>query len=103
MAARRPSRPWLRPALAAAALVLLLAADIVAVSIQDRQRALVAPKPAVSVEAGRAGLDERLELVRQLADMDGGLTRTMLPPRHAVEQHTRQALLSALLENGDRG
>jgi hypothetical protein len=78
-------------------------ADIAVVSIQDRQRLLVKPRPAVPLEARKAGLDGRLEWLEQLTNMDGGLTRVVVPSRPAAVQHTRQALLKLLLENGDRG
>jgi len=91
-----------RPALAAAALVVLLALDLIVVTIQDRQFARILPAPPAAMVAAAPAPDHDLAWLRELGLPDESVAVAALR-RQEVGRDTYFSLRDSLLANGSGG
>ena len=91
-----------RPALAAAALVALVALDLLVVNLQDRQLARTLPAPPAAMVAAAPAPNHDLAWLRELGLPDESLAVVALS-RQAASQDTYLSLRDSLLANGSGG
>jgi len=101
-ASARPPRAWTRAILAPAALIALLALDLLVVTTQDRQLARSLPARPAAMMAAAPAPDTDLSWLRDLGLPDDSVAVVAL--RHqAVSQDTYFSLRDSLLANGSGG
>ena len=101
-ASARPPRAWTRAILAPAALIALLALDLLVVTTQDRQLARALPAPPAAMMAAAPAPAHDLAWLRELGLPDNSVAVVALS-HQAVSQDTYFSLRDSLLANGSGG